>query len=62
MRNRWRRIPFDESFIASPVFLADMQTTDGKDTATLRWQNKDQARADVKVEEEKSRYRDPPYH
>ena len=38
-----------------PVFLADMQTTDGWDTANLRWQNKDFYAIDVKIAEERSR-------
>ncbi|MCZ6907083.1 MAG: fibronectin type III domain-containing protein, partial [Deltaproteobacteria bacterium] len=46
---------FNESFIDSPVFLADMQTTDGSDTATVRWENKDPFGVEVKIEEEQSR-------
>ena len=48
-------IVYNETFIATPVFLADMQTTDGGDTANLRWQNKDFYEIDIKITEEQSR-------
>ena len=54
MTDAWQRISFDNSFVDSPVFLADMQTTDGFDAATLRWQDKDSRGVKVKVEEEQS--------
>ncbi len=38
-----------------PMFLADMQTTNGGDTANLRWQNKSQSSVQVKVAEEQSK-------
>lgn len=38
-----------------PVFLADMQTTDGGNTANLRWTNRDFSGVDVQVDEEQSR-------
>ena len=38
----------------APVFLADMQSTDGGDTATLRYDNKDPYSVDLMVEEEAS--------
>ncbi len=47
-------VVYDETFIDVPVFLADMQTTDGKDTANLRWQDKDFYAVDVKIVEEQS--------
>ncbi|MEE8525823.1 MAG: M36 family metallopeptidase, partial [Thermoanaerobaculia bacterium] len=40
--------------VASPAFLADMQTTDGGDPATLRHTNLTSTSAQVKVEEEQS--------
>ncbi len=58
MKHKWRRILFNESFIDSPVFLADMQTTDGRDTSALRWKNKDPFGVKVKIEEEQSRDRE----
>ena len=51
----WQTIAYNETFTNPPVFLADMQTTDGKDTANLRWQNKDFYGIDVKIAEEQSR-------
>ena len=54
MTDLWQRIPFNESFIDSPVFLADMRTTVGQDTAALRWQNKDLFEVEVKFDEEQS--------
>jgi hypothetical protein len=48
-------IVYNETFMAIPVFLADMQTTDGGDTANLRWQNKDFYGIDIKITEEQSR-------
>ena len=51
----WRTIVYNETFTNPPVFLADMQTTDGGDTANLRWQNKDFYGIDVKIAEEQSR-------
>jgi hypothetical protein len=51
-------IVYNETFVATPVFLADMQTTDGKDTANLRRQNKDLYGIDIKITEEQSRDRE----
>ena len=48
-------IVYNENFLTYPVFLADMQTTDGGDTANLRWQNKDSYGIDIKITEEQSR-------
>ncbi len=48
-------IVYNETFMAIPVFLADMQTTNGGDTANLRWQNKDFYGIDIKITEEQSR-------
>ncbi len=49
------RISFQETFLDVPVFLADMQTTDGGDTANLRWEKKDTYSVDVHVDEEQSK-------
>jgi hypothetical protein len=43
-----------ETFTAPPTFLAEMQTTDGWDTANLRWRNKDVNSVQVWVDEEQS--------
>jgi hypothetical protein len=48
-------IVYNETFMAIPVFLADMQTTYGWDTANLRWQNKDLYGIDINITEEQSR-------
>ena len=48
-------ISFSGTFLEAPMFLADMQTTDGKDTAAVRWQNRDANGVEVKIEEEQSR-------
>ena len=53
--HNWQTIVYNETFMATPVFLADMQTTDGKDTANLGWQNKDFYGIDIKITEEQSR-------
>jgi len=53
--NKPERIFFAADFIAAPVLLADMQTADGGDTATLRWRNKGPLSADIWVAEEKSK-------
>jgi PKD repeat protein len=54
MTHQWKTIPFIEDFTAIPVFLADLQTTDGGNPASLRWANKDFLGVDVKVAEEQS--------
>ena len=46
---------FQKPFNDVPVFLADMQTADGSDTANLRWDYKDLYRVDVWVAEEQSK-------
>jgi len=43
------------TFDAPPLFFADMQSTDGADTANLRWRNKSAASIEVWVDEEQSR-------
>jgi PKD repeat protein len=49
---------FSGAFLETPMFLADMQTTNGNDNATVRWQNRDTYRIEVKIEEEQSRDRE----
>jgi hypothetical protein len=48
-------IEFDQSFGSAPHFLADMQTSDGKDTANVRWQNKNEYSVEVQIDEEQSK-------
>jgi len=54
MNHNFQFIGFAESFPEPPVLIADMQTCDGIDTASLRWKNKGPYGVDVKVEEEQS--------
>ena len=46
---------FDTQFASPPIFLADMQTTDGGDTANVRCRNKAGDAVDVLIDEEQSR-------
>jgi hypothetical protein len=48
------RIDFPGTLTDTPIFLADMQTTDDPDTANLRWNFKDLSGVDVYVAEEQS--------
>jgi hypothetical protein len=48
------RISFGSSFSGPPAFLAHIQTFNGCDTATLRWQNKTSTSVYVQVQEEQS--------
>jgi hypothetical protein len=54
MTHQWKTLTFLENFTAIPVFLADLQTTGGGNSASLRWANKDFLGVDVKVAEEQS--------
>ena len=47
-------ISFSSTFQQAPRFLADMQTTNGEDTAAMRWQNRDPYEIEVKIEEDQS--------
>lgn len=47
-------ILFNQNFLDSPLFLADMQTADGGDTANVRWQNKSAGSVEVQIDEEQS--------
>ena len=49
-----RTIPFGETFNPLPVFISDMQTTNGRDTSNLRWKNKTMSSIDVLIDEEQS--------
>ncbi len=46
---------YPAAFAEAPLFLADMQTTAGADTANLRWSNRNEASVDVWVSEEQSK-------
>ena len=47
-------ISFNQNFADPPVFIADMQTTDGGDTCNVRWKNKTGGSVDVLIDEEQS--------
>jgi len=49
----WQTISFEQSY-ETPMFLADMQTRDGSDTAGVRCQNLSSDAVDVMIEEEQS--------
>jgi len=54
IKHYWQTIVYNETFMNLPVFLSDMQTTNGGNTANLRWQDKDFYGIDVKIAEEQS--------
>jgi hypothetical protein len=47
-------IQFAQNFATTPVFIANMQTSDGMDTASIRWQNEDAYAVEVQIDEEQS--------
>ncbi|WP_458208956.1 hypothetical protein [Haladaptatus sp. NG-SE-30] len=49
----WTRLTFDQQY-EQPQFIADLQTFNGPDTATLRYRNLTSTGVEVKVEEEQS--------
>ncbi len=52
--HKFSNISFYPVFNNAPVFVADMQTTNGGDTANVRWQNKTGEGVDVQIDEEQS--------
>jgi hypothetical protein len=50
----FRNISFNQTLMDVPVFIADMQTAEGSDTANIRWDIKDIYGVDVKLSEEQS--------
>jgi hypothetical protein len=55
VRHDFFKIAFENSFADNPFFLSEMQTTGGKDTANVRWRNKNKQSIEVQVDEEQSR-------
>ncbi|VAX10813.1 hypothetical protein MNBD_GAMMA26-2055, partial [hydrothermal vent metagenome] len=55
VNHRFHPISFSSSYASEPLFLADMQTFYGGDTANLRWQSKSALGVSVQVDEEQSR-------
>jgi len=53
--DKFYTVAYPKAVTTLPVFLADMQTTNGGDTANLRWQNKTLSSVQVKVAEEQSK-------
>jgi len=51
----WTDLTFQTEFPALPHFIADMQTTDGGDSAAVRSQNMSQTATQIKIEEEQSK-------
>ena len=51
----FHKVTFNNDFRTSPMFLADMQTTNGINTANVRWQNKDADGVQVQIDEEQSK-------
>jgi hypothetical protein len=54
LNHEWHTLVFNEDFTQPPFLLADMQTTNGTNTSTLRHRNKDNFSIDVQVQEEAS--------
>jgi hypothetical protein len=52
--HNFHTIRFNHTFADIPGLLADMQTTDGKDTAGIRWRNKTRSSVEVQIDEEQS--------
>ena len=52
--HKFSNIGFYPVFNNAPVFMADMQTTNGGDTANVRWQNKTGEGVEVQIDEEQS--------
>lgn len=53
--HEFKYLPYIVSYSAVPALLADMQTTNGIDTANIRWQNRDKYGVEIKVSEEASK-------
>jgi len=53
--HNWFNLTFLPAFPDPPLFMADMQTYAGSDTAVIRMQNLTQATAEIKIEEEQSK-------
>jgi hypothetical protein len=47
-------IQFAQNFATTPMFIANMQTADGMDTASIRWANRDAYAVEVQIDEEQS--------
>ena len=55
LTDAWGTVPFQQDFQQAPIFLADMQTINGSDTASLRAKAAAPTGTILKVEEEQSK-------
>jgi hypothetical protein len=55
VKHNFYTIQFEQNFMNAPMFIADMQTGDGMNTANVRWQNKDAYAVEVQIDEEQSK-------
>ena len=54
MTHEWQTISFNADFDAAPIMIADMQTTDGGDTANLRYNEMNASQMQIKIAVEQS--------
>ncbi len=55
IRDRFQIIAFSQSHADQPVFIAGMQTSDGMDTANVRWRNLQPDSIEIQIDEEQSK-------
>ncbi len=53
--DRLQTIQFGKTFNQLPVFISDMQTTNGINTSNVRWKNKTRSSIDLLIDEEQSK-------
>ena len=58
VKHNFYTIQSAQNFMSTPMFIADMQTGDGMNTANIRWQNKDAYAVEVCIDEEQSKDRE----
>ena len=58
VNHRFMEIPFLEPHANGPVFLGQMQSTYGRNTAGVQWRDKDVEGVEVRIAEETSRDRE----
>jgi hypothetical protein len=58
VKHNFYTIQFNQSFLNDPVFMAEMQSANGMDTANVRWQNKGITAVEVQIDEEQSKNRE----
>ena len=55
LTHTFQSLSFSQAYTYAPVFLANIQTGDGMDTANVRSQNKNAGTVEVRIDEEQSR-------